>query len=66
MRAHRIGRTTLLAVAAGAALTLAACREDEQDRILLFEKGEYLGQPDEPLEAEELVGLRQRAKEQSF
>lgn len=66
MRAQWIGRTTLLAIAAGAALTLAACREDEQDRILLFDKGEYLGQPDEALAADEVTDLRQRAQGQRF
>ena len=66
MRAQRIGRTTLLAIAAGAALTLAACREDEQGRILMFEKGEYLGEPDATLDADDVSDLRQRALEQRF
>lgn len=31
-------------VAAG--VLLGACREDEQDRVLLYQKGNYLGRPD--------------------
>ncbi len=31
-------------VAAG--VLLGACRENEQDRVLLYQKGNYLGKPD--------------------
>ena len=30
-------------------LTVSACREEEQDRILMYKKGIYLGQPDTEL-----------------
>ena len=48
----------------GVALALQGCREDEQDRILMYEPGTYLGQPDEPLDQEQVEALRQRATRQ--
>ena len=45
-----------------AALTLAACDESEQDRILRYEKGTYLGPADPPLTPEQLDDLRYRTK----
>lgn len=40
---------------------LQGCRENEQDRILSFEKGTYLGKPDQKLSAAQKEKLRQRA-----
>lgn len=50
----------LLLIAGG--FTLQGCREGEQDRILSFEKGKYLGKPDQKLSAAQRDQLRQRAK----
>ena len=47
-------------------LTLQACREDEQDRPLLYDKGTYLGQVDEKLDQDQVDALRQRAAEQQI
>ncbi|MFQ5955896.1 MAG: hypothetical protein ACE5JZ_12595 [Kiloniellales bacterium] len=47
-------------IAAG--FSLGACREEEQDRILLFQKGAYLGQPDTQLTEEARQALRQRSQ----
>ncbi len=47
-------------IAAG--LVLGACREQEQDRVLLYEKGTYLGQLDTALSEETRVALRQRSQ----
>ena len=58
-------RVLTLIVAVGAALTLAACDEDEQGRVLRYEKGTYLGQPDTALTEDQLGELRQRAKQQA-
>lgn len=53
---------TRLAVALGiAAAGIAGCREDEQGRMLLYEKGTYKGQPDTPLPPQRIDELRQRA-----
>ena len=41
-------------------LTLAACDESEQDRMLRYEKGTYLGPVDPPLTPEQLDDLRYR------
>lgn len=59
-------RNFTLAVAAllCAAFTLSACEEDEQDRILRYEKGTYLGQDDKPLDQETLDELRSRVRNQ--
>ncbi len=43
-----------------AGLALAACDESEQDRILRYEKGTYLGPTDPPLTQEQLDSLRYR------
>jgi len=54
------GALRLLALL-GVALAVQSCREDEQDRVLMYEPGTYLGQPDEPLDQEQVDALRQRA-----
>ncbi len=41
-------------------LGLAACDEDEQGRILRYEKGTYLGPTDTELSEETLEALRAR------
>ncbi len=51
-----------LALAAG----LAACREEEQDRPLHFEKGVYSGNPDTTLDDQQRRALEQRGQLQKF
>ncbi len=63
MRAPRV--IGLLGLAA-CLLLVQGCREEEQDRILLHEKGVYQGPGDEPLGPEQLDDLRERARTQSF
>ena len=55
-----------LALGLLAALTLGACREEEQGRILIQEKGVYQGPADEPLDEAQLRELRSRANLQTF
>lgn len=43
-------------------LTLSACREEEQDRILMYKKGIYLGQPDTELTSNEVNGLANQTR----
>ena len=45
---------------AGLVLTLAACDEAEQGRILRYEKGTYLGQEDTGLTEQQREALRSR------
>ena len=52
--------TLCLAVLFAGAL-VSACDEAEQDRVLRYEKGTYLGPTEEPLEDATLRELRQRA-----
>lgn len=55
-------RQVLTALAlAGLVFALQACREDEQDRPLVYDKGTYQGQADEKLEQDQVDALRQRA-----
>jgi hypothetical protein len=51
-----------LAAALAASLTVSACDDAEQGRILRYEQGVYLGKPDTPLtrEAKENIRVRQR------
>lgn len=48
-----------------AAVSLGACREDEQDRVLLFKKGVYLGQADTDISADARRALNERIRHQS-
>ena len=58
-------KTSLTAAAlVFAAVSLSACEEDEQDRILRYDKGTYLGPEDQPLEEETLDELRSRTRNQ--
>ncbi len=54
----------LVVVAVAATVSLAGCREEEQGRILRYEKGTYLGQKDSELTEEQLNALRARARQQ--
>jgi hypothetical protein len=55
-----------LAALAMVALTLLAqgCREEEQDRPLVHQKGSYEGPADQKLDQEQIEALRQRASQQ--
>lgn len=57
-----VSKIALLMVAV---LALAACDQDEQGRILTYEKGTYLGKADSALSDEQLAELRQRAARQA-
>jgi hypothetical protein len=59
---HLIVATALLA---GLGLSLAACDEAEQGRILRYQKGTYLGQKDTTLPTETASALRDRTAMQS-
>jgi hypothetical protein len=49
-----------------AGLALAGCREEECIRILAYNKGVYLGKPDQPLDQAQIEALRYRANDQKF
>lgn len=42
----------------------AGCRESEQNRVQEFQKGTYLGNPDQALTEEQVNELRMRARNQ--
>lgn len=45
---------------------LTGCREQEQDRVLLYKKGTYLGQADTPLSDDQVRELRRRNAMQNY
>ena len=59
-------RTTLRIVVATvfvvSSLALTGCRQEDQGKILSYEKGTYLGKKDEPLTDAQEEALRHRAK----
>jgi hypothetical protein len=60
-------KTPVLTLAAllVAGLVLAACDQEEQGRILTYEKGNYLVEPDTALTDEQVNELRHRAMRQA-
>jgi hypothetical protein len=57
-------RLAIVLAAAVGVVALSGCEEEEQNRILMFEKGTYLGEPDRPMGDTSAEELRQRAKHQ--
>jgi len=49
---------------AGSLLLVGGCREEEQGRPLVYDKGTYQGQADEQLAEDQVEALRQRAARQ--
>ena len=56
---------TVMGLVAAVALTLGACREEEQDRRLTYEAGVYKGKADTPISAEVKRSLRTRLQHQN-
>ena len=54
----------LLATVFAAGLVLSACDEAEQDRILRYQKGTYLGPKDQVLSDAQQAALRARSRMQ--
>jgi hypothetical protein len=64
-----MAKATTIAVClaiAGVALAMQGCREGEQNRPLLFDKGVYQGRTDQPLDEKQVETLRQRTAGQKF
>jgi hypothetical protein len=66
MTSERALRFGGIGLALLAGLALQGCREEEQDRILLYQKGTYLGPADTSAPAAELAKLDDRAAKQKF
>ncbi len=62
--AMRTNTLALPIVVLAAGLLLAACDESEQDRVLRYEKGIYLGAPVTELSADQVEALRHHATRQ--
>jgi len=63
---RRLSRFAVATAVAVAMAAVAGCREEEQDRPLIFEKGTYLGKPDQKLTDAQAQELRSRARNQAF
>jgi hypothetical protein len=61
-----VQRTLLFLAITGLLAGLSACREEEQDRPLVEEKGVYQGETDDPLSPQQVEALRSRAAGQKF
>lgn len=61
MRSDMKSTALFVTLIAGMGMGLSACDEAEQGRILMYEKGTYLGQPDTELPAETESMLKARA-----
>lgn len=59
---HPIRKLTFLTGLVALALALGACDPEEQGRILQYEKGTYLGQPDDELSPEAREAIRNRGR----
>jgi len=62
---RKVNSLLTMALLFAAGLTLAACDESEQGRILKYEPGKYQGQPDTQLTSEQRDALRRRMAGQS-
>jgi hypothetical protein len=47
-------------------VALSGCREEEQGRVLMYKKGEYLGAADSALDGKTLDTLSQRSRLQAY
>jgi hypothetical protein len=59
-------RLVAVGVLLAALPAVSGCREEEQGRILHYQKGTYLGKPDQKLSAAQEQELRARARNQMF
>lgn len=62
----RLFRLAAAAALIAATAAVSGCREAEQGRILHYQKGTYLGEPDQKLSDAQRQELRSRARSQAF
>ena len=58
-------KSIAVAAALMAAVALSACRGEEQGRVTMYKKGQYLGQKDDTLSETQIAVLRERAASQA-
>jgi len=59
-------RLVILGVLLAALPVVSGCRKEEQGRILHYQKGTYLGKPDQKLSAAQEQELRARTRSQMY
>jgi hypothetical protein len=62
----KLSRFVAVGAIVAAMAVVAGCREEEQGRPIIFEKGTYLGKPDQKLTDAQEQELRSRARNQAF
>ena len=60
-----LNKITLIILFTTSTLLMSSCRQEEQNRILNYEKGVYLGKKDEPLTEKQITKLRMHTSRQS-
>ncbi len=65
MKMANMRRILILLTAVAMAAALGACREEERNRPLAYEKGKYSGMKNAPLSEDRLRMLRQRHRTQA-
>ena len=60
-----IRKSVAVVAALAAVLALGACRGEEQGRVTMYKKGQYLGQKDDTLADAQVSILRERAAYQA-
>ncbi len=57
-------KTLVMTFLIAGTLTLGACREEEQDRFIMYEPGVYKGKKDTPISEAQATELRNRTAQQ--
>ena len=60
-----LNKITLIILFTTSTLLMSSCRQEEQNRILNYEKGVYLGKKDEALTEKQITKLRMHTSRQS-
>ena len=60
-----LNKITLIILFTTSTLLMSSCRQEEQNRILNYEKGVYLGKKDETITGKQITKLRMHTSRQS-
>jgi hypothetical protein len=61
---NKLGKFKVMGLIALSASLLVSCRAEEQDRVIMYEPGVYLGKKDSQLSNSQVRDLRQRSSYQ--
>ncbi len=60
-----IRKSVAVVAVLAATMALGACRGEEQGRVTMYKKGQYMGQKDDTLAEAQVLILRERAAQQA-